>query len=88
MLWENYLYQLAKYKKRGLPFHEAQIKAAEKTIDAQRIKTAIPKFAEQFITDIWLLQPKLVNPRVRDIANLERLPNFVPHLIFGTQRRL
>ena len=30
MLWENYLYQLAKYKKRGLPFHEAQIKAAEK----------------------------------------------------------
>ncbi|WP_049235618.1 polynucleotide adenylyltransferase PcnB [Moraxella canis] len=76
MLWENYLYQLAKYKKRGLPFHEAQIKAAEKTIDAQRIKTAIPKFAEQFIADIWLLQPKLVNPRVRDIANLERLPKF------------
>lgn len=76
MLWENYLYQLAKYKKRGLPFHEAQIKAAEKTIDVQRIKTAIPKFAEQFITDIWLLQPKLVNPRVRDIANLERLPKF------------
>lgn len=76
MLWENYLHQLAKYKKRGLPFHEAQLKAAEKTIDAQRIKTAIPKFAEQFISDIWILQPKLVNPRVRDIANLERLPKF------------
>ena len=76
MLWENYLHQLAKYKKRGLPFHEAQLKAAEKTIDAQRLKTAIPKFAEQFISDIWILQPKLVNPRVRDIANLERLPKF------------
>ena len=76
MLWENYLHQLAKYKKRGLPFHEAQLKAAEKTIDAQRIKTAIPKFAEQFISDIWILQPKLVNPRVRDIANLERMPKF------------
>lgn len=76
MLWENYLHQLAKYKKRGLPFHEAQLKAAEKTIDARRIKTAIPKFAEQFISDIWILQPKLVNPRVRDIANLERLPKF------------
>ena len=76
MLWENYLHQLAKYKKRGLPFHEAQLKAAEKTIDAQRLKTAIPKFAEQFISDIWILQPKLVNPRVRDIANLERMPKF------------
>ncbi len=76
MLWENYLHQLAKYKKHGLPFHEAQLKAAEKTIDAQRIKTAIPKFAEQFISDIWILQPKLVNPRVRDIANLERMPKF------------
>lgn len=76
LLWENYLHQLAKYKKRGLPFHEAQLKAAEKTIDTQRLKTAIPKFAEQFITEIWTLQPKLANPRVRDIANLERLPKF------------
>ncbi|MFB6348634.1 polynucleotide adenylyltransferase PcnB [Moraxella sp. ZJ142] len=76
LLWENYLHQLAKFKKRGLPFHEAQLKAAEKTIDAQREKTAIPKFAEQFISDIWLLQPKLVNPRVREIANLERFPKF------------
>ncbi|UTO04310.1 polynucleotide adenylyltransferase PcnB [Moraxella sp. FZLJ2107] len=76
LLWGNYLYQLAKFKKRGLPFHEAQLKAAEKTIDTQRLKTAIPKFAEQFITDIWMLQPKLVNPRIKDIANLERLPKF------------
>lgn len=76
LLWENYLHQLSKYKKRGLPFYEAQLKAAEKTIDAQRIKTAIPKFAEQFISDIWILQPKLVNPRIKDIANLERLPKF------------
>ncbi|UXZ04029.1 polynucleotide adenylyltransferase PcnB [Moraxella nasicaprae] len=76
MLWGNYLHQLAKFKKKGLPFHEAQIKAAAKTIDAQRIKTAIPKFAEQFIADIWILQSKLVNPKIKDIAQLERLPKF------------
>lgn len=76
MLWENYLHQLAKYKKNGLPFYEAQLKAAQKTMTAQRLKTAIPKFAEQFIVDIWLLQPKLVNPRARDIAKLESMPKF------------
>ncbi len=76
LLWGNYLHQLTKYKKRGLPFHEAQAKAAERALEAQRVKTAIPKFAEQFITEIWLMQPKLANPRVRDIAALERSPKF------------
>lgn len=76
LLWENYLHQLAKFKKKGLPFHEAQIKAAAKVVDTQRVKTAIPKFAEEFITGIWLMQPKLANPRVRDIANLERHARF------------
>ncbi|WFF38582.1 polynucleotide adenylyltransferase PcnB [Moraxella nasibovis] len=76
LLWENYLHQLAKFKKKGLPFHEAQIKAAAKAIDMQRVKTAIPKFAEEFITSIWLMQPKLSSPRVRDIANLERHARF------------
>lgn len=76
LLWENYLHQLEKFKKRGLPFYDAQVKAAAKTIDAQRLKTAIPKFAEQFISDIWILQPKLANPRIKDIAALERLPKF------------
>ncbi|MDO4441075.1 MAG: polynucleotide adenylyltransferase PcnB [Moraxella sp.] len=76
LLWENYLHQLAKFKKKGLPFHEAQGKAAAKVIDVQRLKTAIPRFAEEFITSIWLMQPKLANPRVRDIAALERHARF------------
>lgn len=76
LLWENYLHQLAKFKKKGLSFHEAQIKAAAKVVDTQRQKTAIPKFAEEFITGIWLMQPKLVSPRVHDIASLERHAKF------------
>ena len=76
LLWDNYLYQLDKFKKRNMPFVEAQQQAASKVIERQRIKTAIPKFAEQFIRDIWLMQPKLANPRVKQIAQLAEHPRF------------
>lgn len=76
LLWENYLHQLAKAKKRNMPFAEAQMNAAVKVIDRQRIKTAIPKFAEQFIRDIWILQPKLAAPRSKQIAQLSEHPRF------------
>lgn len=76
ILWENYLHQLEKAKKRNMPFAEAQMQAASKVIDRQRIKTAIPKFAEQFIRDIWLLQPKLAAPRSKQIEQLSEHPRF------------
>ncbi|MBU5616986.1 polynucleotide adenylyltransferase PcnB [Psychrobacter sp. TAE2020] len=76
LLWENYLHQLEKAKKRNMPFAEAQMQAAGKVIDRQRIKTAIPKFAEQFIRDIWLLQPKLAAPRSKQIEQLAEHPRF------------
>ncbi|MEN2751850.1 polynucleotide adenylyltransferase PcnB [Psychrobacter sp. FBL11] len=76
LLWENYLHQLEKAKKRNMPFAEAQMYAAGKVIDRQRIKTAIPKFAEQFIRDIWILQPKLAAPRNKQIVQLSEHPRF------------
>lgn len=76
LLWDNYLYQLDKNKQKNMPFHDAQLQAASKVIDRQRIKTAIPKFAEQFIRDIWLMQPKLANPRAKQIAQLAEQPRF------------
>jgi len=76
LLWENYLHQLDKAKKRNLPFAEGQMQAACKVIDRQRIKTAIPKFAEQFIRDIWILQPKLAAPRSKQIEQLVEHPRF------------
>ncbi|MGP5202266.1 polynucleotide adenylyltransferase PcnB [Psychrobacter aquimaris] len=76
LLWENYLHQLAKAKKRNMLFAEAQMHAAGKVIDRQRIKTAIPKFAEQFIRDIWILQPKLAAPRSKQIVQLSEHPRF------------
>lgn len=86
LLWENYLHALAKFKKRGLPFHDAQIKATRTVFDAQRFKTAIPKFAEDFITSIWLFQPKLVNPRVREIASFATHAKFRPAFDFLLMR--
>ena len=59
-----------------MPFAEAQMHAAGKVIDRQRIKTAIPKFAEQFIRDIWILQPKLAAPRSKQIVQLSEHPRF------------
>ncbi len=76
LLWENYLHQLEKAKKRNMPFSDAQMQAACKVIERQRIKTAIPKFAEQFIRDIWLLQPKLAAPRSKQIEQLSEHPRF------------
>ena len=76
LLWENYLHQLEKAKKRNMPFADAQLHAAGKVIDRQRIKTAIPKFAEQFIRDIWILQPKLAAPRSKQIFQLSEHPRF------------
>lgn len=76
LLWENYLHQLEKAKKRNMPFADAQLHAAGKVIDRQRIKTAIPKFAEQFIRDIWILQPKLAAPRRKQIIQLSEHPRF------------
>ncbi|WP_296243036.1 MULTISPECIES: polynucleotide adenylyltransferase PcnB [unclassified Psychrobacter] len=76
LLWENYLHQLEKAKKRNMPFADAQLHAAGKVIDRQRIKTAIPKFSEQFIRDIWILQPKLAAPRSKQIVQLSEHPRF------------
>lgn len=75
LLWESYLAQMHKLKKK-LPFYDAQIKAAARVIGEQRQKTAIPHFAEEFITDIWLLQPRLVNPSLTDIDKLTKHPRF------------
>lgn len=70
LLWDNYLYALAKFKKKGLPFYEAQHKASCQVFDVQRKKTAIPRFAEDFISDIWFMQPKLANPKPKEMGRL------------------
>ncbi len=76
LLWNNYLHQLEKNKKRNMTFDEAQKKACAQVINRQRNRTAIPRFAEQFIKDTWLLQPRLANPSVKNIIHLSEHPRF------------
>lgn len=75
ILWENYLYLLDKLKK-NTPFSDAQNQAANKVLDKQRQHTAMPKFAEQFIKDIWLMQPRLAQPRKKNLQKLFENPRF------------
>lgn len=75
LLWENYLYLLNKHKKK-MGFTEAQIFASNTILERQRAKTAMPKFAEQFIKDIWLMQSRLAEPRKKNLLKLSENTNF------------
>lgn len=75
LLWDDYLHHLDKFKKK-FSFYDAQMKAARRTIERQRVRTAIPRFAEEFITQIWLLQPKLTKPCAQDVNALISHPRF------------
>lgn len=87
LLWDNFLYHLQKLSKK-LPAYEASIKAARRAIDQQRQKTAIPRFAEDFITDIWLTQPKLIAPKPADVERLVAHPRFRAAYDFLVAREL
>lgn len=88
LLWQSYLTALESFKKKGLPFYEAQHKACIKALSAQNLKTAIPRFAEDFISDIWLLQSKFVNPRVKDVSVLSRHTRLRAVVDFLVQREI
>ncbi|ELA09245.1 poly(A) polymerase [Moraxella macacae 0408225] len=75
LLWENYLFLLNKHRKK-MSFNEAQIFASNLVLDRQRQRTAMPKFAENFIKDIWLMQSKLVEPRKKNLLKILENQNF------------
>lgn len=75
LLWENYLQHLHQFHKK-MPFYDAQLKSASRTIDRQRQKTAIPRFAEEFISQIWFMQPKLINIKPAEVASIINHPSF------------
>lgn len=75
LLWENYLYLLNKHKKK-MGFNEAQQFASNLVMERQRARTAMPKFAEQFVKDIWLMQSRLAEPRKKNLLKLFESQNF------------
>lgn len=76
LLWDNYLHAQRKLKKRGASFLKASQEAAVFVLERQSQRTALPKFVQEFIADIWLLQGQLVEAKPRTIDALLGAPRF------------
>lgn len=78
LLWDNYLYQLNKFKKRNMPFGEAQQQAASKVIERQRIKTAIPSLQSNSSETSGFYSPNLPTLGSSKLPNWQSSPDSVP----------
>lgn len=70
LLWEPYLARLAVLKQRGLHDAEARVQAGLDVLKRQEVRTAIPRFSEAFIREVWEMQPRLECPKTRQIPAL------------------
>ena len=70
LLWEPYLARLAVLKQRGLHDAEARTQAGLDVLKRQEVRTAIPRFSEAFIREVWEMQPRLEVPKARQIPAL------------------
>lgn len=70
LLWQPYLDRLDVLKHRGIPDAEARTQAGMDVLKRQENRTAIPRYSEAFIREIWEMQPRLEIPRARQIPAL------------------
>jgi poly(A) polymerase len=57
-------------KQRGLHDAEARVQAGLDVLKRQEVRTAIPRFSEAFIREVWEMQPRLECPKTRQIPAL------------------
>lgn len=76
LLWQPYLDRLAVLLQRGLPDAEARTQAGLDVLKRQENRTAIPRYSESFIRETWEMQPRLENPKARQIPALAASPRF------------
>ncbi|XID74631.1 polynucleotide adenylyltransferase PcnB [Alkanindiges sp. WGS2144] len=70
LMWEAYLKRLQILKDKGLPEVEARTQAGMDVLRRQALRTAIPRYSESFIREVWEMQPRLVEPKARQIPAL------------------
>lgn len=87
LLWPAYEQQLETLRAK-MPLAEAIDKASIQVINTQRQITAMPRFAEQFIREVWSLQPRLAYPKPKQIPALAELPRFRAGFDFLLMREL
>lgn|GEM_PF-272849 len=70
LLWEPFLARVEQLKASGSPHSIAWTQAGLDVLRRQAKHTAIPRFSELFIREIWEMQPRLEHPRPRQIPLL------------------
>jgi poly(A) polymerase len=76
LMWQPFLDRVHQLEAAGMPHTEAWTQAGVDVMRRQQKRTAIPRYAEVFIREIWELQPRLIEPRARQIPSLSIHPRF------------
>lgn len=76
LLWQPFMQRVQQLEQSGLPSHDAWTQAGVDVLRRQQRHTAIPRYAEMFIRETWELQPRLIQPKARQIPSLVTLPRF------------
>lgn len=76
LLWETFLAREKQLRSRVSGWSEAMITAGIDVLKRQQPYTAIPRFAEQFIREVWELQPRLTQPKPRQVMHMLAHPRF------------
>lgn len=76
LLWEPFLARVKELMATGAPHSIAWTQAGLDVLRRQAKHTAIPRFSEMFIREVWELQPRLEQPKARQIPALAAHPRF------------
>lgn len=76
LLWEPYLERVELLKEKGLSDVDARTQAGMDVLRRQALRTAIPRYSEHFIREVWEMQPRLISPRTRQIPALSTHARF------------
>ncbi len=76
LLWQQVQAHQARLVGQGLEPADAMGQAGMEVMRSQQKHTAIPRYAEVFIREIWELQSRLIQPRARQVPALLQHPRF------------
>ncbi len=76
LLWEPFLARVNELVATGSPQSIAWTQAGLDVLRRQSKHTAIPRFSEMFIREVWELQPRLEQPKPRQVPALAAHPRF------------
>jgi poly(A) polymerase len=76
LLWHPICFRAQQLSQNGHPFYVAQVKAIEEVLSRQIKQISLPKRISQAAREIWLLQGRLLNPKVRRLSGIMAEPRF------------